>query len=549
MTLTVAEARSKLEADFRSAGIPLLDLRISSFPEETIFVVKVPPSNLSEAVMLGNEIDRWLASADFSGFVTVRPSDGGAPVSFAAVKRGVQDERAAQLIQLLTTRARTSERHPSLSYVPDVRANVTAFSASRHHLVFGRRGAGKTSLMLEGRNLATAAGDHSVWINVQTHRWSRGAELFLWAMDQLCTVLRGAESASQATDALTGQLQDDIAQLLSQNSPDEGVRALLPRVQNLLARFADASGGRVLLFLDDFHYMARSEQPVALDLLHGAVRDTDTWIKIAAIRHLTKWWDSERHLGLQTVHDADHINLDVTLQDPGKAKEFLEEVLRRYANNVGIATVSGLFSPDARDRLVLSSGAVPRDYLTLCSRAIARARTRTNPKLVGVQDVNNAAGDAAATKIEELEEDLATNEQARNLTLEGLQYVRRFCLEERSSTYFRVTFEDKEHHPEQYEVLSSLLDVRLLHLLDPSLSDPHRAGLRSEVYMLDLSQFSGQRLKHFLRVLDLEHGHFVSKVTRRGGKGRVGDTPLKLITILRAAPVLRLSSLPLVDSF
>ena len=61
----------------------------------------------------------------------------------------------------------------------------------------------------------------------------------------------------------------------------------------------------------------------------------------------------------------------------------------------------------------------------------------------------------------------------------------------------------KEEPPEEYDLLSNLLDLRLLHLLEPSLSDPHRAGERSEVFMLDLSQFSGQRLKHFLHVLDL----------------------------------------------
>lgn len=160
-----------------------------------------------------------------------------------------------------------------------------------------------------------------------------------------------------------------------------------------------------------------------------------------------------------------------------------------------------------------------------------------------MQDVNAAAGDAAKVKIDELEDDLAASRDARNSTLEGLRFIRAFCLDSRAYTYFRVDFRDKEQRSDEYAVLTSLLDVRLLHLIEPSLSDPHQAGERSEVYMLDLSQFSGQRLKHYLRVLDLSHGYFVSRETRRKGKRSIGDTPRKLNTILRAAPVLELATL------
>jgi hypothetical protein len=249
------------------------------------------------------------------------------------------------------------------------------------------------------------------------------------------------------------------------------------------------------------------------------------------------------HIGLETGHDADHIELDLTLQDPARAKRFLEEVLRRYAQQTGIFALSKVLSSDSLDRLVLASGAVPRDYLTLVSRAVQRCRARPNSKVVGVQDVNAAAGDAAKVKIDELEDDLATSTNVRNSTLEGLRVVRSFCLDDKSFTYFRIDFRDKERHPDEYGVLSSLLDVRLLHLLEPSLSDPHHAGERSEVYMLDLSQFSGQRLKHYLRVLDLWQGHFVSRETRRTRRRSIGDTPRKLNTILRAAPLLELQGM------
>jgi hypothetical protein len=429
--------------------------------------------------------------------------------------------------------------------VPDAAANATLITTARHHLVFGRRGAGKTALLLEGRRLAVDKGDVVSWTNVQTHRDATAEAVFLWVVSDLLSQVEAAARADVRASALSTELIRLGSGVTS--SLDKGaipsVSELVPRIRQALSRFGSTTGLRVYVFLDDFHYLARSEQPRLLDLLHRAVRDCDVWLKVAAIKHLTRWFDSAMHIGLETGHDADHIELDLTLQDPARAKRFLEEVLRRYAQQTGIFALSKVLSSDSLDRLVLASGAVPRDYLTLVSRAVQRCRARPNSKVVGVQDVNAAAGDAAKVKIDELEDDLATSTNVRNSTLEGLRVVRSFCLDDKSFTYFRIDFRDKERHPDEYGVLSSLLDVRLLHLLEPSLSDPHHAGERSEVYMLDLSQFSGQRLKHYLRVLDLWQGHFVSRETRRTRRRSIGDTPRKLNTILRAAPLLELQGM------
>ena len=92
--------------------------------------------------------------------------------------------------------------------------------------------------------------------------------------------------------------------------------------------------------------------------------------------------------------------------------------------------------------------------------------------------------------------------------------------------------------------MADLLDVRLLHLIDPSVSDAHTAGERSEVYMLDLSRFSGSRLKHGIRVLDFKNGKIVSRKTRVQDQAlRKGETTLQVLSILRAAPVFDLERL------
>jgi hypothetical protein len=74
-------------------------------------------------------------------------------------------------------------------------------------------------------------------------------------------------------------------------------------------------------------------------------------------------------------------------------------------------------------------------------------------------------------------------------------------------------------------------------------SDAHHAGQRSEVYLLDLSQYSGARLKRNLRVLDFVKDHLVLKKTRGDDIPRVGDTPRKLVELLRRGPIFELSHL------
>ena len=238
---------------------------------------------------------------------------------------------------------------------------------------------------------------------------------------------------------------------------------------------------------------------------------------------------------------TDAIDLDLTLQQPTRAKTFLEEVLSSFASHVGVEVISGLYAPEALDRLVLASGAVPRDYLVLAAGALAHARSRGKSKLVGKQDVARAAGDIAQAKMAELEEDATSTAGSAQRIILGLQLLRDYCLKDQGVTFFQVDFKDKEESADEYSVLQSLMDVRFIHLVNPSVSDVQRAGERSEVYMLDLSQFSGERLRRHLRVMDFVEGHVVLKETGTTNPPRRGDTPRKLITILRSAPRFELS--------
>jgi len=402
--------------------------------------------------------------------------------------------------------------------------------------------------MVEAKRVVSKEGNLSVWINLQTLRLEPMQRTFVLICQRLCDAMQSfliaASKAPLVLSALS-KLRDDLERLsgLPQIASADAAR-LIPRLQQIIRRFLDSTAIRMFIFIDDLHYINHQEQPKLLDMIHGLVRDCDAWLKIAGIKHLSRWFQSHPPMGLQTLHDADHIDLDITLENPSKAKSFLEEILLSYARNVGVSSLSNLMLNQALDRLVLASGAVPRDYLILSAAAIRQAQRRERARVVGVQDVNKAAGDAAKVKITELEDDAVSAEGTPKI-LSSLQKVRAFCLDERKCTYFRIDFRDKEQRADGYGLIQDLMDLRLIHLIDPSLSDEHEAGRRSEVYMLDLSQFSGQRLKKRLKVLDFVSGHLVLKQTGTDIAAKSGVTPKQRLGILRRGPLFALAPLVL----
>jgi hypothetical protein len=513
-------------------------------------VVYVPPVQFAQSIEIANDAEAKIqVDGALPTFLVVRKAD----VSEADQSEvttpvtGVRDPRVAELIRLVSARSRVSSVEPSLVYVSDARASVSTISASRHHLVFGRRGAGKSALLMEARRRVAAEGSLDSWTNVQTLRHEEPQRVFLFILDDLLrTVISGRTNLSPASSRVLAlsELREQVRALLNEDDTSaEQAKRIVPRAQRALAQYLEIEGARVFVFVDDFYYVPRETQPMVLDMLHGSVRDCDIWLKIASIRHLTNWWQSRPPMGLQSGQDADLVDLDVTLQDPEKASSFLEGILGEYARRVGIASLSRVFNRPALDRLVLAAGAVPRDYMVLGMSAINRALARPNSKLVGVQDVNQAAGDAASAKIQELEEDMASNSGVAQKTLESLAVVRSFCLDETSFTYFLIGYRDKEAHPREYSYVTDLLDSRLVHLVSAGVSDASQAGIRFEAFMLDLSQFSGSRLKQRINVLDFEDGHFVSKQTRIANVKEVGGTARQLIGILRKAPEFSLDRL------
>ena len=96
----------------------------------------------------------------------------------------------------------------------------------------------------------------------------------------------------------------------------------------------------------------------------------------------------------------------------------------------------------ARDRLVLASGGVARDFLTIFRRAIDIARERTGKgdlfrgDKIGTEDVNKAAGENDKFKPEDLSRDAGRDEEGK--LLESFEKASDFCLNRAKANCFLI---------------------------------------------------------------------------------------------------------------
>ena len=295
-SLTIEAPEDLVRRRFEEASIPIDRLETRRFPGEIIVVVFTSEPHLRDAVNLANELDSLIEQ----GFVTVKKSERekeGTPIESPT---SIDDPRLSALIELLQSRSRTSEVTPSLKYVRDLAGNLNSVKAPRHHLIFGRRGVGKTALLVEAKRLLEKEENLVFWSNLQTLRNFDAVGAFLEIASRLCDLpsLTHQERRSSALSLRKAEAtQSRIGNLRGRQATPADVQPVVADVHDILRVLSAEQGGHVYLFIDDIHYMNRSHLPLLLDMLHALTRDNRVWIKAAGIRHQCKWFSDNPQLG------------------------------------------------------------------------------------------------------------------------------------------------------------------------------------------------------------------------------------------------------------
>jgi len=172
-----------------------------------------------------------------------------------------------------------------------------------------------------------------------------------------------------------------------------------------------------LVVLDDFYHIAHDDQPDVLAYLHQVVKNLDIYLKVCGVRHrINAFVEGDPPRGLQLGQDAGEVSLDITLERFEAAQQFLEQVVSGITRPLAIQ-LDELATQGGRQRLVLGSGGVARDYLYLMQMALRNANERSaNPSRqhnrIGAEDVNEAAATLSAQKQQDLALDAGPNADA-----------------------------------------------------------------------------------------------------------------------------------------
>lgn len=369
-----------------------------------------------------------------------------------------------------------------------------------NHAILGRRGVGKSSLILMAHHRIIRDGNVPVWLDLQAYAGRSDLGSILEVLREIFsesitavqrnfpnTDIAQFESVVQNVNRCIGQRQTALT--------EEGIRELIPKITPKVREFTRKTGKKLYVFLDDAHLVDTGIQPVLFDVVYSVFKGGGGWVKVAGVKNLLRLYDPAKKVGLQAPHDVQLISLDLTLVDPAAARDHLTGVLQQFLEACRLRRSNEIIPNRAIDRLVWCSAGVPRDFLMLFERSIALA-VQHRRRRVGVQEVNLAVGEFGQQKMSELEQDTGQEGVSLRGALERLQTA---ALDEKRSNSFLIR-QDTNH--EAYKMLQKLVDLRLVHLIHPSIT-PGAAGERYEAYLLDYSFYTGIRRRHGMSELKI----------------------------------------------
>ncbi|MCD6726998.1 MAG: hypothetical protein LT070_07130 [Solirubrobacteraceae bacterium] len=488
----------------------------------------------------------------------------------AATDTSLDDRRIEELITLIKDSFRVRPNHDPL-YI-DLANNLDRVAAPQHQVVFGRRGSGKSCLLVHfHRKIAIKKRILSLYIDSDeikrlgypdllirmlltiTEQLPAKHRRFKWLgkptpvgaqVAELRGLLDMAESSEvtkddrakreSKADAQIGArgIKTQIGETTSQESAivskfkAEKLDTLERHLQDYKSVIKDAlkksdfDTGAVIV--DDFYLFQRPQQPDIVDYLHRLLRGTDLYLKLGTVRHRTSLMRFEgQAIGVEIGQDVEEISLDRTFEDVDSTRDFLRDMLNSMCMKVGIEGGGATFiSPDGLLQLTLASGGVPRDYLNTLVEAVPVARSLKQQRVTPRAIYRGAGRLSYRTKLKNLRDDVADDAGSIERVFSD---IATFCLKEERKTGFLINQQEVTTHEAQHEVIQQLMDFKLIHVIEPDTSAASGRQGRFEAYTLDFALFMEPRLR------GINHIEFWTTDEQRRRKG-VREAPVYPLT-------------------
>lgn len=428
----------------------------------------------------------------------------------------------------------------------DVGGNLPRITAKQHQVVFGRRGSGKSCLLVHfHRTVAPQRKIKTIYVDADEikrlgypdilirllltvteelpgRRRSRLQRLIrrpLTPLERQAEELRGlldlAEQADVTQEGKQGREHEADA-AVSRGPARVGIKASATsssartstfkeqKLDTLERHFQDYK--RVIseavnvspyqaaaVIVDDFYLFHLSVQPDIVDYLHRLLRGTDLYLKLGTVRYRTALMRHEgQPIGVVPAQDVEEINLDRTFEDVDSTADFLRLMLDSMARKVNIESVSEFISDDGLVALALASGGVPRDYLNTLVDGIVAARALEQAQVTPRSVYKGAGRVSYRTKLTNLREDTGQESDVIERVFRDLVT---FCLKEKKKTGFLISQAEVIDHEVEHEVIQQLMDFKLIHVIESDTSAASGRSGRYEAYTLDFALFMEPRLR------------------------------------------------------
>jgi hypothetical protein len=456
----------------------------------------------------------------------------------------LQDSRIGDLMTLINDSFRVRPNQDPV-YV-DVGGNMPRVAAKQHQIIFGRRGSGKSCLLVHFhravacesqilsiyidsddikrlgypdvliRILLTVTealpGPHRSWFQRLIRRPIPPLEA---QRDELRTLLDLAEQADvTAEDKKSrekkaelgiaegpGKLGGSIGSSSSSARTSKFKEAKLDVLERHLQDYKQVIKGAVdaslfqaaAIIVDDFYLFHRSVQPDVVDYLHRLARGTDLYLKIGTVRHRTVLMRHDgQQIGVDPTQDVEEINLDRTFEDVDSTADFLALMLDSMTRKVGVESGKEFISEDGLRELALASGGVPRDYLTTLVAGVEAARALGQTQVTPKSIYKGAGRISYRTKLKNLRDDTGQDADAIERVFRDLIS---FCLKEKKKTGFLISQSEVTDHAPEHEIIQQLMDFKLIHVVESDTSAASGRSGRYEAYTLDFALFMEPRLR------------------------------------------------------
>ncbi len=460
------------------------------------------------------------------------------------------DSDISKVLGYIEENMRVTEQ-TSIEYL-DSQGHITRLSRKQNHVVFGRRGSGKSLLLKELRK----ANSDFICIHVnledfkdisfpnsiiqvqksvikqllpvikQRHKkisidhWKKSNPLIRKLnrqVKELDSQLRHPDEYEQSVRQKKGsklsgkgKAKTPYAEVQSDAEVTEEIETskqiiidklevLKNGISELKELYTEASGvvGKDLfLILDDFYFIRKEEQPFFLDFFHRVSKNTPLYLKVATIKHRSRLYlQQDSYIGIEIPHDAQPLNLDYSLSDFTSLVGFMKNLLLHINEKVGVSVqYDDLITDNAFRFLCLASGGVPRDFFSLL---ISLGPQLKGDKSISKPNVIEKAIENVANKMEAFKKDAADEE---NVLEHYLNFISQSIISDKKWNAFLVSNSDIKNYSQINQAIKELADMRFLHLVTPNTSAASSDGTRYSAYMVDVGLFPNANPRDFQQV-------------------------------------------------